>query len=109
MTRIIKRPAAKRDLIEQANFIALDNLEAALRFLDAAERTFASLARLPRIGKSRKVKSYIFADVRQVPITGFEKHLVFYRPIKGGIEILRVLHGARDLRKIIDEENPEIR
>jgi hypothetical protein len=36
MIRIIKRPAAKQDLIEQADFIAQDNLEAALRFLDAA-------------------------------------------------------------------------
>lgn len=101
MTRIIKRPAAKRDLIEQADFIAQENLEAALRFLDAAEKTFAQLARLPRIGKSRKVRSQVFANVRQFPITGFEKHLVFYRPIKGGIEVLRVLHGARDLNLVI--------
>jgi len=104
MIRIIKRPAAKRDLVEQADFIAQDNLEAALRFLDAAEKTFAQLARLPRIGKSRKVKSRVFANVRQFPITGFEKYLVFYRPIKGGIEVLRVLHGARDLNLIIGEE-----
>lgn len=105
MTRIIKRPAAKQDLIEQADFIAQDNLEAALRFLDAAEKTFDQLARLPRIGKSRKVKSQVFG-VRQFPITGFEKYLVFYRQIRGGIEILRVLHGARDLNLIIGEEEP---
>jgi toxin ParE1/3/4 len=104
MTRIIKRPAAKLDLIEQADFIAQDNLEAALRFLDAVEKTFAQLARLPRIGKSRKVKSRVFSNVRQFPITGFEKYLVFYRPIEGGIEVLRVLHGARDLNRLFDEE-----
>lgn len=103
MTRIIKRPVAKRDLIEQADFIAQDNLEAALRFLAAAEKTFAQLARLPNIGKSRKVKSRVSANVRQFPITGFEKYLVFYRPIKGGIEILRVLHGARDLNRIFEK------
>lgn len=40
MTRIIKRPPAKQDLIDQADFIAQDNLEAALRFLDAAGQTF---------------------------------------------------------------------
>jgi toxin ParE1/3/4 len=105
MTRIIKRPAAKRDLIEQADFIAQDNLDAALRFLDAEEQTFAQLARLPRIGKSRKVKSQSFANVRQFPITDFEKHLVFYRPIRGGIEVLRILHGARDLNRIFDKES----
>ncbi len=104
MTRIIKRPAAKQDLIEQADFIAQDNLEAALRFLDSVEKTFAQLARHPRIGKSRKVRSAVFANVRQFPVTGFEKYLVFYRPIKGGIEVLRVLHGARDLNLIIGEQ-----
>lgn len=104
MTRIIKRPAAKLDLIKQADFIAQDNLEAALRFLDAAEETLAQLARLPRIGKSRKVRSQVFENVRQFPIKGFEKHLVFYRPIKDGIEVLRILHAARDLHRILDEE-----
>jgi hypothetical protein len=26
---------------------------------------------------------------------------VFYRPIEGGIEILRVLHGARDIQALL--------
>jgi toxin ParE1/3/4 len=104
MIRLIKRPAAKQDLIEQADYIAQDNLEDALRFLAAAEKTFAQLAKLPRMGKSRKVKSRVFPDVRQFPITGFERHLVFYRPIRGGIEVLRVLHSARDLNRILDED-----
>jgi toxin ParE1/3/4 len=104
MSRILKRRAAKTDLIEQADFIAQDNLEAALRFLEAAEKTFAQLTRLPLIGRSRKVKSRVFANVRQFPISGFEKHLVFYRPIKGGIEVLRVLHSARDLNRILDDD-----
>ena len=82
MTRIIKRPAAKQDLIEQADFIAQDNIEAALSFLDAAKKTFTQLARLPLIGKSRKVKSQVFANVRQFPITGSQKYLIFYRPIR---------------------------
>jgi len=104
MTRLIKRPAAKLDLIEQADYIAQDNLEAALRFLEAAEKTFAQLAKLPRMGNSRKVKSRVFPNVRQFPITDFEKHIVFYRPIKGGIEVLRVLHSARDLSRILDDD-----
>ncbi|MBI4604738.1 MAG: type II toxin-antitoxin system RelE/ParE family toxin [Planctomycetes bacterium] len=35
---------------------------------------------------------------------GFEQHLVFYRPVEDGIEVVRVLHGARDLRAILGEE-----
>jgi len=34
----------------------------------------------------------------------FRKYLVFYRPISGGIEVLHVLHGARDIAGILAEE-----
>ena len=34
----------------------------------------------------------------------FRNHIVFYRPVADGIEILRVLHGARDLVSILAEE-----
>jgi plasmid stabilization system protein ParE len=33
----------------------------------------------------------------------FRKYLVFYRPIPGGIEVLRVLHGSRDIAAILAE------
>ncbi|NJK75351.1 MAG: type II toxin-antitoxin system RelE/ParE family toxin [Microcoleus sp. SU_5_6] len=34
---------------------------------------------------------------------GFKRYLIFYRTAETGIEILRVLHGARDLEAILDE------
>lgn len=103
MITIIKRPQVERDLEECFVFIGTDNLDAALRFLVAAEETFSQLARFPRIGKSKRVKTRILPGIRQFPIKGFEQHLVFYRPIIGGIEIIRVLHSARDLEGVLDE------
>ncbi len=44
------------------------------------------------------------AEVRFFPIRRHRNHLVFYRPIPDGIEVLRVLHGARDLFGILAEE-----
>jgi len=33
----------------------------------------------------------------------FEKYLIFYFPLKdGGIEIIRILHGARDLERMYE-------
>ena len=29
-------------------------------------------------------------------ITGFDNYLIFYRPVEGGVEIIRVLHAKRD-------------
>lgn len=41
--------------------------------------------------------------LRRVPITGFGNYLIFYRPIEGGIEVVRVIHGARDLPSVLAE------
>jgi len=40
---------------------------------------------------------------RVFPVRGFGKHLVFYRPVEDGIEILRVIHGARDIEALFEE------
>jgi toxin ParE1/3/4 len=38
-------------------------------------------------------------DIRSFP---FERnYLIVYRPIEGGIEILRFLHGSRDIDKLV--------
>jgi toxin ParE1/3/4 len=37
-------------------------------------------------------------------MSGFRNHLIFYRPIDDGIEIVRVLHGARDWQNLLELE-----
>ena len=41
---------------------------------------------------------------RPASLSRFPKYLVFYRPITDGIEVIRVLHGARDLDGILADE-----
>lgn len=41
--------------------------------------------------------------MRVWPIRRFPNHLIFYRPIDGGIEVIRVLHGAQDLDAIFGD------
>jgi plasmid stabilization system protein ParE len=31
-------------------------------------------------------------------------HVIFYLPLANGIELVRVLHGARDLEAVLDDE-----
>ncbi len=90
--------------IELATYIAEDNLEASDKFLAAAEETFKQLGQMPKMGKSCQFSNPNLAGVRQQFIKGFRKYLVFYRPIKSGVEILRVIHGARDIEAILDED-----
>jgi toxin ParE1/3/4 len=45
------------------------------------------------------------AGLRSWAIRGFATFLVFYRPTQRGIEVIRVLHGARDLDAILEAED----
>jgi toxin ParE1/3/4 len=42
-------------------------------------------------------------DVRIQPIARFKEYWIFYRPTKNRIEVLRVLHGARDIDAALEE------
>ena len=104
MTRNLRRhPKALFDVEESAVYIGADNLGAALRFLEAAEGTIQLLLENPELGSTRSFKRRGLSGLRSFPIKGFDKHLVFYRPTEHGIDVLRILHGARDLGAIFDE------
>ena len=98
--RVLKTPQASDDLFEIASFIALDNVDAAERFLDAAEAAFAQLAALPSLGKTVPFASTLTQSTRVWRVEGFERYLIFYRPGASGIVVDRVLHTARDFPTI---------
>jgi toxin ParE1/3/4 len=107
MSEVSKRPQVIRDLIEIATYIAEDNLDASDRFLAAAEATFNQLAKMPQIGKLCQFSNPMLAGIRQQAIKGFKKYFVFYRPIDSGLEILRVIHSARDIEAILGDDIEE--
>jgi toxin ParE1/3/4 len=109
MPRIAITPAADRDLEEQAVYIGRDNFAAAVRFTDAANVAFRQLAEMPRMGSVRETRNPNLKGLRTWRIPGFEKHLVFYRMTEEGIEVVRVLHGARDIPQILEAEGGESR
>ncbi len=91
MPRIIQAPAAQADAVEIWAYIAQDNPDAADHLLDRFDALFRVLASQPFLGKS--VEEFA-SNLRFVPIGSY---LIFYRPTKDGIEIVRILHGARDI------------
>jgi toxin ParE1/3/4 len=96
-------PAADRDLDDQADYLAREaSLETALRFYDATHSTFEKIAQLPDIGEQRDSTNPRLAGLRLWRVEGFEKHLIFYRPSDDGVDIVRVLHGARDIDSTLD-------
>jgi toxin ParE1/3/4 len=102
MARVIRRTAAKRHLIAHFVFLGENaSLDVARRFLQPANLTFQELAQMPETGASRMFRNPKFASVRMWLVKGFERYLIFYRPLKDGIEVLRVIHGARNIEELL--------
>lgn len=99
------RQGARQDLVDIFRRYAREaGIGTARRFLAQAEKTFRRLAGMPGIGAHLDLENPALADLRFFPISHYKKYLVFYRPITDGIEIARVLHGARDIQRILVEE-----
>jgi toxin ParE1/3/4 len=97
--RVIRRPAVNRDLIDCFVYIAGDSEESAVRFLRAAEETFLDLAGMPGMGVTTSFGDSGDRNLRRCRIRGFDNFLIFYRPTEDGVEVIRVLHGAREIEK----------
>jgi toxin ParE1/3/4 len=91
MAVILKRPRAKTDLAEIWDYIAEDSEARADAFIEMIDQKFQALAAQPNMGRGR---DELAKNLRSLPIG---RYVVFYLPIPGGVEIIRVLHGSRDL------------
>jgi toxin ParE1/3/4 len=101
MARVLKRAPALRDLTDHFVFLGENaSVEVARRFIQSTNSAFEELAQMPEMGASRTFRTPRFASVRMWPVRGFERFLIFYRPLKDGIEVLRVIHGARDIENL---------
>jgi toxin ParE1/3/4 len=98
MPVIIKRPAVLSDLFEIWDYIAEDSEMQADAFIDALDRKFQSLAQKPSLGRAR---DELAKDLRSFP---FGRYVIFFMPLADGVEVVRVLHGARDLDKVFQAE-----
>lgn len=103
--RYVLRPKADRDLDRQAYYLATEaSPETGHRFLVAAHETFALLSTQPQMGWSLRLQHPRLTSFRVFRVSGFEKMLVIYRPLPTGIEIIRIVHGSRDLVAFLRRE-----
>jgi toxin ParE1/3/4 len=96
---------ARQDLVDTFRHYSREaGFRVARRYFAQAEATFTRLAGMPGIGTTYDHDHPALAGLRFLPISRFRKYLVFYRPVADGIEIVRVLHGARDIQSVLAEE-----
>ena len=91
MARITRRPEAEADVIDIWGFIAEDSIAEADRWVDRLDERFQLWATQPMIGRAR---DELAPGLRSM---AFGRYVVFFSPIHDGIDIVRVLHGSRDI------------
>ncbi len=92
-------PQAAGDLFEIWDYIARDNPEAADRVEEAISRACELLSDSPFAGSVRK-------DLTPLPLRfwvvhPYSKYLIVYDPEKKPLQVIRILHGARDLPLVL--------
>jgi toxin ParE1/3/4 len=96
MNSIRVSAAARSDLNEIWLYIAEGDLVAADRLIEQVVSRFPKLAAWSEIGRERAELSPRLRSL----VVG--RYVIFYRPMENGIEVVRVLHGARDLPPLFE-------
>jgi toxin ParE1/3/4 len=89
---------AEEDVGDIVEFIAADNEDAAVRVRHALYSAFELLASRPGIGHTRDDLTE-----RSMKFWSVYSYLVVYEPASNPLTIVAVLHGARDVARILKE------
>ncbi len=86
------------DLEDIHSYISEDDEDAATNFLVQFIEKFQMLTLSPRAGRVWR------PDWAELLIFPFKRYLIFYTQTDFGIEIIRVLHSAHDVEKLISKD-----
>jgi toxin ParE1/3/4 len=97
--RLFIHTQASEDIDQYAGRIGEDSPRAAARFQESALDTAQWLTEFP--GAGHVVRMRRNEGLRVCAVRGFPNHLIFYREHAGLLEVVRIVHGARDLPRVL--------
>ena len=105
--KVSYRQAASQDLVRQFHYylVTLNLPEIAVRFRDAVRRSVESLRRHPLVGPRYTSSAPHLRNLRSWPVEGFEAIRIYYLPDEDRIRVVRILHGRRDVKRILEAES----
>lgn len=92
-------PQAVSDLLEIWSFLAQDNVEAADRVEEPVFHACDLLAESPLAGRVRKDLTLL--PLRFWGVQPYSKYIIVYDPGETPLQVIRILHGARNLPSIL--------
>ncbi len=92
---------AEEDVLNIWSYIAENNPATATKFIRTFHQHFTLLAENAQLGQARPD---IAPKLRYFPV---KRYLILYRRVPDGVEIMRVVHGNRDLGALFDTGDAE--
>ena len=104
--KVSYRQTAGEDVVRQFRYylVTLDLPEVALRFRTSVRRTIEELRRRPLVGPRCDLSNPQFQELRSWPVAGFEAIRIYYLVDDDTLRIIRILHGKRDVKGILERE-----
>lgn len=105
MKRVITlTPEAAEDLEDIISYVSDRNESAAVMLFETFQAAFRRLSEFPELGVRRERLLEGGGALRMWPLPAFPHYTVYYCPTEAGVEIVRVLHSARDIPRLFDDE-----
>jgi len=98
---IVLQPSVKADLSGIWDFIAEDSDDQADAFIDLINQKFQLLTQQSGLGRRREE---LAEGLRSFPVG---RYVIFYLPVPGGVQIVRLLHGARDIEAAVTKPDAD--
>lgn len=89
-----------RDIIEIYLYVQERSPQSAEKVFDAIQRSINSLLDAPGVGRLWVSRDPRLEELRMTPVRPYRNYLIFFRAVPSGIEVFRVVHGARELGRI---------
>ena len=107
MSKIMRvLPAARVDITTCFEYLREHSgMPRAWHFIKCLDDSFQRLQQMPLIGVKRKLPKARLRNLRQWPVKEFVDYLIFYRVTRNRIDVVRLLHGRRNLAAIFAERN----
>lgn len=102
MKAVTFNPVAIADLDEIISHISQDNPDAAANVHTAIFEAAQNLGAHPGLGIRPRFSAPRFTGIRFIPASDYPNYLLFYREGTEEVEILRILHGARNLPPLFE-------
>ena len=101
MPRFRVHSRATLDVLEIVVYLSSRSPQAALRFIDAVDATYARIRALPQAGARLFRPDRQEQDWRFARVSGFKSYVVYYRVDYEVVSIVRVAHGSRDTESLL--------